>query len=327
MRVAVSAGENVLEHEEPTVAAWVNNYATRYSSMEDWLAAAEAQIAQAADEGARIFLFPELISEAWLGFAEKAQVLPSSKSWQAAQGVVFLNEMRRCAREYKLLIVAGSILHETDSGVWRNRSTILFPDGTEDYQDKLHLMPDEREIAGLGEGQGLRMIKFEGMNIAVIICLDIQIPRTAHMLMESGLQPDLILVPSMTVRRAGFNRVSTCAAARAIELHCPVVIVGGVGAYSYREALETNYSGAAVFIPCETVFGMDGDREMIGPFEHMEEEEGRLFIARQVPVFACQEARKNSLCEAWHLPNHLIPVEVITTESDFTKVKEVEIAA
>ena len=331
MRVAVSAGENILRCEEPTVAAWVNNYSTRYASMDDWLSVAEAQIAAAAGEGARIFLFPELISEAWLCFARREDILPSSTRWQAEQGEIFLEAMRRFAHQYDMLIVAGTFLQRGEEGGWRNRASVLFPDGREEYQDKLHLMPDERELAGLEGGEAIRLIHFEGMKIAIVICLDVQIPKAIHTLHETGNHPDLILVPSMTVRRAGYNRVFTCSAARAIELHCPVIVVGGVGSFDFRDEVETNVSGAALFIPCETVFGMDGKREGIGPLDESDEAAGHLFIARHVPVFACQIAREDGLCEAWYLPNHRLPVFVEDTAKQFgyatDNAQEVEIAA
>src|SRR3546814_7527676 len=43
------------------------------------------------------------------------------------------------------------------------------------------------------------------------------------------LDPDLILVPSMTAKLSGYSRVFSCAKARAIELLCAVAATGVIG--------------------------------------------------------------------------------------------------
>lgn len=299
---------------EPTIAAWVLNFSARFSDMEEWLSVAESQIRAASAQGADIFVMPEYVSDSWLSFAPPEAVQPVSEPWQAAQGARFLGAMQDMAARYEMMIVAGTFCVPLEDGTWRNRCHTFMPDGTCAVQDKLHLMPDERATEGLEEGDAIHLIDWNGLRIAIVICLDIQIPAAIHALLQEG-QPDLVIIPSMTIRQSGFNRVFTCAAARAVELHCPVFVMGGVGSHSFRGDVETNVSGAALFIPCEVAFGMDGKRESMGPFAELSEREGRLFVAHDVPVQACRAAREDERCEAWYLPHHLKPVGVASVEA------------
>lgn len=310
MRVITSTQILDSGQPEPTIAAWITNYATRYNSMAAWLAMVETHIAEAHRQGARIFLMPEYVSEAWLGFATPEETLPSSKLWQAQQAEIFIKSIQAMAPKYDMLIVAGSMLMQESATEWRNRAPIIMPDGTVYYQDKLHLMPDEREIDKLGTADDFHLITWNGIKIVVCICLDTQITRNFVELVKQ--EPDLILIPSMTIYEAGFNRIFTCAAARAVEMHCPVVVVGGVGTFDYRGEPEPNTSGAALFTPCEISMGMNGKKQMIGPFAALQEPDGLLFVAHDVPVHTCRAARQAQACDAWNMDNHLKPVGVMS---------------
>ncbi len=294
---------------EPTVAAWVLNFSASFSSMDEWLSVAESQVRAAAEQGTDIFVMPEYVSDAWLSFAPPEAVQPDAEPWQAVQGMRFLAAMQDMAARYGMMIVAGTFCVPLEDGTWRNRCHVFLPDGSLQVQDKLHLMPDERATAGLEEGDAIHLIEWNGLRIAIVICLDIQIPGAVHTLLQDE-QPDLVIIPSMTIRQSGFNRVFTCAAARAVELHCPVFVMGGVGSHAGRGYTETNVSGAALFIPCEVAFGMDGKRDSVGPFAEMEERNGCLFVAQDVPVYACHAARESERCEAWYLPHHQKTLEV-----------------
>jgi predicted amidohydrolase len=293
-----------------TFAAWVPNYATRFSNMDEWLGMVERIVIQAAQAGAQLLLLPEYVSESWLGFCPPDRVKPITEIWQAEQAPAALERLQALAERHQMLIVAGTIILKDEQDNWRNRAMIFFPDGTSAHQDKLSMMPDERDMAGLEPAQQLRIFNWNGYRFAVIICLDIQIPRLAATLLAQG-GVDFLLVPSMTTRRSGYNRVSSCAAARAVELHCPVLLTDGVGTVTARGEEELNTGGAGLFVPCEVKLGFDGRRDVIGPFETLDKAEGLLFVAKDVPVASCREDRRSGACEAWHPDNHARLPEVV----------------
>lgn len=93
-------------------------------------------------------------------------------------------------------------------------------------QDKLCLTPFEKdpEDWNLSPGSELRIFKLNGYRIVVLICLDIEMPALSAKLASFDI--DLILVPSMTLKPAGYHRVFGCAKARAVELLAAVAAVG-----------------------------------------------------------------------------------------------------
>ena len=120
----------------------------------------------------------------------------------------------------------------------------------------------------------------------------------AHRLQTADL--DLVLVPSMTDLASGHARVFSCARARAVELMCPVAAVGSVGSQRIDGRIETNTSGASVFLPAEPGLGMTG----VFAEEPMRSEcegPGPLLIARDVPVGHCRRLRRAG-AEAWPGP-------------------------
>ncbi len=296
-----------------TLAAWVPNFEAKFASMDDWLAMFSRITAQAAAAGAELFLLPEYLSECWLSWCPKARFKPSTDAFLAEQATIAYAHMAKLAKQHKMMIVGGTAILTDKQGKRRNRCTVITPDGKIGFQDKMAMMPDERDrkAGPLTSGEGVRLFNWKGYKVAVVICLDIQIPRLALTMLEQG-HPDLIVIPSMTTYRSGFTRVFSGAAARSIELHCPVLVTGGVGTITARGEAEPNTSGAGIFLPCEAQYGYTGRREVIGPFEHLYLAEGELFVAKNVPIANCKADRQLGRCEAWHPSNHTRKLKVLT---------------
>ncbi len=92
--------------------------------------------------------------------------------------------------------------------------------------------------------------------IGVCICYDSEFPPLARAQMEAGAW--LLLAPSCTDSRAGFNRVRLSARARAVENQCFVAVATTVGDAPWLAALDENHGYAAVFGPCDRGFPEDG---------------------------------------------------------------------
>ncbi|MGH6961827.1 MAG: nitrilase, partial [Dongiaceae bacterium] len=181
-----------------------------------------------------------------------------------------------------------------------NRAWLILPDGRLVAYDKLVLTPGEKNPAGwsLVPGDCIRIVEWQGLRLAPLVCLDVEMPALAQRL--APLDLDLILVPSMTSFRSGYRRVFDCAKARAIELQTVVCAVGAIGVPARLEGRESNTSGAAAFTPCEVALGHDGTEAAIGPWDRTDGP-GPMLIARDLPVGQVRAMRRGS-AEVWPGP-------------------------
>lgn len=204
------------------------------------------RVEQSFDEGADLVAFPEFT---WIG----AEGLPDVGSGLADVGAWFWErnwpQMRtRFGRPGKALIAGTAPFLDPPSGGLRNRCPILI-DGAEWHQDKLHLTPWEGAFT---PGEGLRIFEFRGVRIAVIICLDIEIPELACAL--RGSEVDLIVVPSATETQLGVERVNRCASARSVELGCAVAVPQLVGTSSRSSLVDENVGLLGFYLPSQSPF-------------------------------------------------------------------------
>ncbi|HSA79443.1 MAG TPA: hypothetical protein VLE23_01390, partial [Geminicoccaceae bacterium] len=173
---------------------------------------------------------------------------------------------------------------------------LFLPDGRAVTHDKLCLLPVEANPQGywLEPGETVRIVSWQGLRIAIAVCLDIELPALAARLV--GEELDLLLVPSMTERHAGFQRVFGCARARAIELMTTVCVVGCVGTAVHPNA-RPSVGGAAAYLPCEESLGSTGVAAEIPPAAAASGP-GPLLLARDLPVGRIRALRAAG-AEAW----------------------------
>lgn len=196
------------------------------------------------DEGAEVVVLPEFT---WMGlerFVDKGDAAHGvadlfwAKLWPGIRG--------RLHRDDRA-VVLGTVPFAGADGLLRNRAPIVSC-GQEWYQDKLHLTPWETGFEG---GEGIRIWDFRGARLAVVICLDIEIPEISAAL--RGKNVDVVLVPSATESILGVERVGRCADARAVELGCHVGLCHLVGRME-SDLIDENIGRLAVFSPSQTPF-------------------------------------------------------------------------
>ena len=102
----------------------------------------------------------------------------------------------------------------------------------------------------------MQVFEFLGLRVAVLICLDIEVPVLSAMLRGQGV--DLILVPSATETLMGCERVTRCASARAVELGCAVAVAPLVGQCA-SELVDENLGKIGCYQPSLSAFS-SGDR-------------------------------------------------------------------
>jgi N-carbamoylputrescine amidase len=212
--------------------------------------------AQAAEGGAELALFPELVvhghctPNTW----ELAEAVPDGPSTQRLIAI---------ARRHKLFLSAG--LSEKERDVVFNTQVVVGPQGYVGKQRKLHCSRDEglfykggREIAVFDLGK---------CKVGIVICYDNQLPEVPRIAALRGA--DVLLMPhaarearwddtpqsQAAARRHMFDLYTSCYAMRARENACFCVLADQAGracvdAYPADHPYQPHHAGAAmVFDP------------------------------------------------------------------------------
>lgn len=296
---------------DPIIALWATNLAHPVRDRADWLALVEAQVAAAKRQGAQLFVMPEFVSAHWLHWAAEPMSGAPLMDWMAAEGAALLPELERIATRHGIGLVAGTmpVAAAERHPAHVNRAWILLPqeDGTVRrlHHDKLVPTPAERETGDWPIRLGRRVAPFEflGARMAVLVCLDVEMPAVAAKLQGAAL--DLLIVPSMTAQLSGYHRVFDCAKARAVELFAAVASVGAIGAAPQDQG--GNCSGASLFVPCEMHLGGGTGRVAEIAPQSTADGPGPMLVTA-VPLAAIRRARRHA--EAWPGPFDAGHVEI-----------------
>lgn len=280
-----------------SLALWATNLSAPVNGIEGWVDRIETRIRQAAEGGAKLLAMPEYACEQWLSFKPSALEPTEEIAWMAERAPEAVERLRPLVRKYGVALLAGTMPWQVGEG-YRNRAWLLLPDGREMAQDKLVLTPGEADPESweLATGQSVRIVEWEGLRVAVLICLDVEMPALSVLLAPKGI--DLLLVPSMTSYRSGYRRVFGCAKARAVELMTTIAATGTVGSAPGSTQNPTNVSGCSVFIPCETDLGHDGVHAEIAPTGGEDPRDDPFLLARGIPLRTIREMRAGA-AEVW----------------------------
>jgi len=227
-------------------------------SWQQYQAKVESWVIEAAEQNAKILLFPEYASMELASLFGKEVYSSLSKQLASMQSLHgdYLDLFRSLAEKYQCIIQSGTFPVRMDSGAYRNRAYLFMPDGRIDYQDKLMMTRFENEQWLIQKGEELRYFDTEYGRIAVSICYDSEFPMLARQQVEAGA--NLILVPSCTDTVAGYHRVKIGCQARALENQCYVVQSALVGEAPWSEAVDVNVGASAVYTPVDRGFPDNG---------------------------------------------------------------------
>jgi len=283
-----------------SLALWATNLSTPLNGLGAWAAHVEAKLAEAATAGAKLLVMPEYACEAWLSFKPQDLAPDKEIAWMAEQAPAALALLRPLPARHGVGLLAGTMPWAAEAGPpggFTNRAWLLLPDGRAIGQDKLCLTPGEQdpESWNLIPGGALHVVEWEGLKLATLVCLDVELPALATKL--AALNPDLLLVPSMTGKLSGYSRVFTCAKARAVELLCAVAATGAIGRAPGTTQNPTNVSACALYLPCEPSLGMTGVLGATAPTGE-DPGDGPLLIARNIPFAEIRRLRAAG-AEVW----------------------------
>ena len=274
-----------------SLALWATNLSTPLNGLGAWAAHVEAKMAEAAAAGARLLVMPEYACEAWLSFKPEGLAPDREIAWMAEQAPAALDLLRPLPEKHDIGLLAGTMPWAKDGTEgFTNRAWLLLPDGRVVAQDKLSLTPGEQDPAtwDLVPGKELRLVEWEGLKVATLVCLDVEMPALSVKL--APLNPDLILVPSMTGKLSGHARVFGCAKARAVELMCAVGATGTIGRAPGTTQNPTNVSACALYVPCEPSLGMTGVYDAVAPLGE-DQGDGPLLVVRDIPFAEIRRLR------------------------------------
>ncbi|WP_182303294.1 carbon-nitrogen hydrolase family protein [Cohnella cholangitidis] len=225
----------------------------------------EEKVRDAAEQGAAMIVFPEYLT---------AHLLSLQPSMLHDEACYFLDRkteeymgfFRRLSQAEGIAILAGTHICKAEerpagTGVeaeeYVNKAFLFFPDGRIETQSKVHLTPEEQIRWPLVAGDDLNVFETEWGKMAILTCYDIEFPELARAAALRGVE--MILCPSYTDSSFGYHRVRFCCQARAVENQLYVVLSGLVGALSEeRPQVDTGFSQAGVFTPCDLPFEPDG---------------------------------------------------------------------
>ncbi|MBD8875633.1 nitrilase-related carbon-nitrogen hydrolase [Roseibium polysiphoniae] len=263
------------------LALWATNLGFSPAHPQAFADHVEARLLEAKAAGAKLLVLPEYAIEACLAF-KPARLKPTEEmAFLAEVGAQVVELLRPLPQAHGISLLAGSMPVPAEGGL-TNTAILLTPDGREIRQDKLSLTPGEMdpETWQLQGGRELLTFELDGLKMAILICLDVEMPALSCLLAKENL--DLLLVPSMTEMLSGYHRVFDCAKARAVELMTSVAVCGTVGRTPGTTQMETNVSGASLFVPCEEELGFTGVAGAISATDGMAAEEP--FLIAKVPV-------------------------------------------
>jgi predicted amidohydrolase len=219
-------------------------------TVEGFWERAERLLERAGD--ADLYVLPELaLTE--LGEAPRSD--PESVVFDADQEAAYRTLVGEAAGERDAIVVGGSYVTRED-GVQRNRAAVGLPDGSVEAYDKCNPVPAEREGGTVPGEAAPPVFEHRGVGVGVVICYDVEFPSVVRDVVDRGAE--VVAVPSWTGTEAGYQRVSRCCGARAVENQCYVAQVPMVGDHRSGERSPTGRAG--LFAPCDDVLGPHGTR-------------------------------------------------------------------
>lgn len=286
--------------EHVSIDLWATNLEPLLPDLATWLGRLEGRLAQTSQRGAHMLVLPEFACAQWLSFAPEDLPQSSIMGWLSDCGDIALDAVAVLSAKYGVSILLGTIPFRSAlvNGVptYLNRAWLLTPDGQRHVQDKLSLTPLEAQGAGGNtvHGDTINVINWNGLRIAMVICLDSEFTHLWSRLGQLNL--DMVIIPAKTDMITGYNRVFSCARARAIELQTVVCVLGAVGVPFGAPLNDTGVGGASVFTPCDVGVSLDGIHASIAPQTALMLTDFVL-AAVDIPVGACRRLR-NGLAEA-----------------------------
>lgn len=224
-----------------------------HSSFTDYRQKVEHWVSQAAEQGAKLLVFPEYGSMELVSlFPEKTRgdldtsLQEMTRYWEA-----FEQLYDTLAHRYQVYILAPSFPRDR-----QNIAPFYGPEGKVGEQGKRIMTRFERETWNIHAKPGHQVWDTALGKIGVAICYDVEFPLIVRAMVVQGAT--LILAPSCTDSLAGYYRVRIGAQARALENQCYVAQSPTVGEAPWSPATDVNIGAAGLYGPPDLGFPETG---------------------------------------------------------------------
>ncbi|MEP4033784.1 carbon-nitrogen hydrolase family protein [Roseibium polysiphoniae] len=156
------------------------------SDQEERLSVIERFASEAAEEGVRILVFPEL---AITGYGAGEVIASTAENFKESPVLARLSDL---AKKLELAMVVGVALKQADHVF--NTAVFLTPDGSRTAYSKVQLYGAyEKGLFQPGDAPSL-IVEFEGLKLGFLVCFDVEFPERTRDLAMRGA--DLVLVPT-----------------------------------------------------------------------------------------------------------------------------------
>ncbi len=226
---------------------------SRHEHFIGWRAVLGQRIAEAATAGAEFLVLPEYATLD--AIPAPLPGLDAERNAACDRHDAILAVLRDMAMRHHVWLLGGSMLMRQGDQVI-NHAALIAPDGRIGFQDKHRPTRFEAEQWAVSGGAPPGVFETPWGRIGICICYDVEFPPLARAQVEAGAW--LLLAPSCTDTRAGFNRVRLAARARAMENQCFVALATTVGDAPFLSSVDANHGYAAVFGPVDRGFPEDG---------------------------------------------------------------------
>lgn len=219
--------------QERVVAAAVQM--NSHADVAQNLARADALVAEAAQRGARMIVFPE--NFAFMG-GEDDERLRVAENLDGTNPGLIRQFLETNAKKFGVWIIAGGLPEASvDAGRVHNTCAVVAPDGsvTARYR-KIHMFDVEvgdgqryRESASCAPGDKPVLAEVAGVNVGLSICYDLRFPELYRTLVDLGAEA--LVVPAAFTLATGKDHWHVLLRARAIESQCYVIAAAQWGAH------------------------------------------------------------------------------------------------
>jgi predicted amidohydrolase len=227
------------------------------------VAAGEAMIRQAAAQGARFVLTPEVSNLLSGSRALQARVLVSEADDP------MLARFRGLTRELGIWLLIGSLALRSGDADERfvNRSVLIGPDGAVRARyDKIHMFDVDleggefyRESAAFRPGDRAVVTDVDGVGLGLSICYDLRFPYLYRALAHGGAR--ILTVPAAFTVPTGRAHWHVLLRARAIETGCFVLAPAQCGVHRMSEGPERRTFGHSLAVSPWGAVLADGGEE------------------------------------------------------------------
>ena len=226
-----------------------------HNSWSDYTEKKSRWVAEAAEAGANLLVFPEY------GAMELASLAGKDVAGDLIASIGAVSDRideadahyAQLAKAHGCYILASSAPVRVGAKAV-NRSRFFAPSGAMVVQDKQIMTRFEREQWGISPGDPLQIIETTFGMVGILICYDSEFPLLARALSEC----DILLMPSCTDALAGYWRVRIGTMARALEQQSIAVMASTVGEAAWSPAVDTNVGAGGVFCPPDRGFPPTG---------------------------------------------------------------------